>query len=334
MAALQTKIRLPESPRHKLAYGDKVISLGSCFSEHIGTYLQDMGHHIALNPFGALYNPLSIAMALDRLISGIPYQAEELYEYDGLWHSSMHHGSYSSAQIETALKGMNTDLQLASLQLPETSFLFITWGTAWIYTDREQGGGVVSNCHKRPERAFERRLYGVDELVAGVLPVLQRLLELRPDLQIITTVSPIRHLRDGAHGNQLSKATLLLMDEALHQEIGERYTYFPSYEIVLDELRDYRFYADDMAHPSALTQRIIREAFAEWLLTPQDLKMGQEVLKLKAQYEHRTLQAEHPEAELRREQLLLLIRSLLSTNPQLKLDSWFVDSTINDHETI
>lgn len=325
MPALQTRIRLPEPLETRLSYGDNMISLGSCFSEHIGEYLANLGHHISVNPFGALYNPLSIAEAISRLISGKPYEAHELYEYDGLWHSSQHHGSYSAATSEECLRRINEDLREASLMLPETKFLLITWGTAWIYTDKEREGTVVSNCHKRPEREFERRLYSVDELTEKVLPVLKQVLELIPDLRIITTISPIRHLRDGAHGNQISKATLLLMDEALRSALGERYSYFPSYEVLLDELRDYRFYSDDMAHPSPLAQRIIREYFAEWLMNPEEIRLSQEVLKLKSQYEHRTLQSEHPEAELRREQLLVLIRSMQNLHPEIKFDSWFKD---------
>lgn len=325
MTALQTKIRLPESPRALLRHGDKVLCLGSCFSENIGGYLSSMGHHIEINPFGTIYNPITMGQALERLVEGRPYDSTELFEFDGLWHSSMHHGSYSAASAESCLNKINADLKRAALLLTEAKYLLLSWGTAWVYKDLEHGGAVVSNCHKRPEKAFDRRLYSVEELTKSVQPILARLLELRPDLQIITTVSPIRHLRDGAHGNQLSKSTLLLMDESLRQDLGERYLYFPSYEILLDELRDYRFYADDMAHPSELAQRIIREYTGSWLLSDDAKLLGREVLRLKAQYEHRPLQEDHPEAELRREQLLLLIRSMQSLHPEVRIDSWFRD---------
>lgn len=325
MVALQTKIRLPEPLPERLYYGQNILSLGSCFSEHIGRHLQALGHSIVINPNGTIYNPIAIAKTLQRLLEGRTYTTEDLYEYDGLWHSSLHHGSYSRAKQEEALALMNQDFELAKHTLSSCRYLLITWGTAWIYRDLAHRGEVVSNCHKRPEKEFERRLYGIDELVQEVLPVLQKLKEISPEIQIISTISPIRHLRDGAHGNQLSKATLLLMDEALRRHLGDSYQYFPSYEILLDELRDYRFYAEDMAHPSELAQRIIREALVEWLLSPEALSLGKEVLKLKAQYEHRSLQPDHPETELRREQLCLLIRSMQMRYPELNLSSWFAD---------
>ncbi len=320
-STLYTAVQQPPLASRQLIYGEPILSLGSCFSEHIGQYLADQGHYALVNPFGALYNPLSIAQALERLVEGKAFSAGELLEYDGLYHSSMHHGSYSSASVETTLERINRDYQEASSLLPGVRYLLLTWGSAFVYTDRASGA-VVANCHKRPERCFERRLVEVEELVSRVLPVLSSLLEQHPKLMIITTISPIRHLRDTAHGNALSKATLLLMDEALRRRLGERYLYYPAYEILLDELRDYRFYADDLCHPSPLAIKLIRERFAEWISSPEGLSLGREVLRLRAQWTHRPLHPDHPEAELRREQLALLIASLLSRHPELRLD-WF-----------
>lgn len=314
---LQTKVRLPEAIAHRLDYGSQLLSLGSCFSEHIGKYLEHLGHHISVNPFGAVYNPASIAEVLERILHNRPLEGNELFEYNGLYHSRLHHGSFSRASLERALTTMNESYHEATKRLLDIDYLLITWGSAWIYEDLESGQ-VVSNCHKRPEREFARKLWSVEELVARVLPTLERLLALRPNLQIITTISPIRHLRDGAHGNQLSKATLLLMDERIRLALGaDRYHYYPAYEIVLDELRDYRFYAEDMAHPSKQTQDYIAADFARWLMSDASYMLSQHVLRLKAQESHRSLHDDHPEYQLRQEQLRLLVDSFCASHPEV-----------------
>lgn len=320
-STLYTAVQLPPSPDKRLEYADNILTLGSCFSDHIGQYLSDLGHSTLVNPFGALYNPLSIAQGLERLVVNNPFAMDELLEYDGLYHSSMHHGCYSSASAETALECINRDYLEAVDVLSSARYLLLTWGSAFVYTDR-MSGAVVANCHKRPERCFERRLVEVDELTSRVLPILSRLLEQNRELTIVSTISPIRHLRDGAHGNALSKATLLLMDEALRCQLGRRYIYYPAYEILLDELRDYRFYADDLCHPSPLAIKIIRDRFVEWISSQASLQLGREVLRLKTQWEHRPLHPDHPDAELRREQLATLIASLKSRYPNLRLDWW------------
>lgn len=322
MYSLQTEVGLPPSPERRLKYGDAVLSLGSCFSEHIGRYLTEQGHRVEVNPFGALYNPLSILQALDRLLEGEPFTEAELFEYDGLWHSSMHHGAYSSADPERTLELINADYTRAAQALPRLKYLLLTWGTAYVYEERSTGR-VVTNCHKRPEREFVRRRLSADELTTRLLPRLKDLLDRCPELTIISTVSPIRHLRDGAHDNQLSKATLLMMDEALGTALGSRYHYFPAYEIVQDELRDYRFYAEDMTHPAELTIRIIRERLAEWLLSDEAQALGTEVDRLRRQWTHRPLHPDHPEYDLRRSQLETVIRALIVRHPEVDIRSWF-----------
>lgn len=322
MFQLQTQVSLPATPQPRLAYGDDVLSMGSCFSEHIGAFLTRRGHSIVTNPFGALYNPLSIAQALSRLAVQRPFELSELFEYDGLWHSPMHHGSFSAADPEVALERINAAYMTAASRLPRLRYLLLTWGTAYVYRERTTGQ-IVANCHKRPERAFERQRLSMTDLANALRPLLAQLLEQLPDLQIITTVSPIRHLRDGSHAGQLSKATLLLMDEALRCDLGARYLYFPAYEIVMDELRDYRFYADDLTHPSDLTVRIIRDRFADWACSAEANALGRQVEKLYAQWTHRPLHPDHPEYDLRRGQLEMLIRSLVASRPDLDIRSWF-----------
>ena len=259
-----------------------IVSLGSCFSDEIGMRLRDSGFHIEQNPFGTLYNPASIASALRRMMYDIEVGEEDLVEYEGLWHSWHHHGSFSRTTAEGCLEACNSRLHQAHLALKEASLLMVTFGSAWIF---EHEGAVVANCHKLPQQMFVRRRMSVDDIVALWRPLLDELHACYPSLNILFTVSPIRHIGDGAHGNQLSKSTLLLaVDELVDKDLPpakrkkkgmkmedqERPVtlYFPSYEIVLDELRDYRFYDPDMVHPSSLAVDMVWDRFQRVTMVP------------------------------------------------------------------
>ncbi|MDO4692398.1 MAG: GSCFA domain-containing protein [Porphyromonadaceae bacterium] len=324
MTQLQTAVKLPHRSFDPLEYGQRVLSIGSCFSEHIGSMLRDSGHSIVVNPFGIQYNPISILRSLRRMLGERCYTSDELIEHDGLFHCFDHHGAYSSADAERALEAINRDYERGVQALPKTSYLLLTWGTAFVYSLKDSGR-VVNNCHKLPDYYFERRLFSVGELVDPWQTFLGEFLAKFPRLQIITTISPVRHLRDGAHGNQLSKATLMLMNEELQRLFPDRIHYFPAYEIVQDELRDYRFYAEDMTHPSTQTARIIGERFAEWCCSPECLEAMTHLARLRNEYQHRPLHPDHPEAELRREQLLVRIRAFEHRFPEANLASWFFD---------
>lgn len=272
MIKLQTIVDTKPSER-KIGYEDKILMLGSCFSDEIGEQMKQRNMSVTCNPFGTLYNPLSIANALNFQIfqsSNLP-----LVFYDGLWHSMMHHGSFSRPMREEAEEAVKASIETMQKALQEATVVIVTFGTAWIY---EMNGEIVGNCHKLPADRFTRRRLTVEEIVASWQPIIERY----PDKQWIFTVSPIRHVKDGLHENQLSKATLLMAVEHLTAEGGltvERsYSgaviqrsvhYFDSYEILLDELRDYRFYADDLVHPSSLAVNYIWERFVDTFCTPQ-----------------------------------------------------------------
>lgn len=324
MTLLQTPVKLPSSPPDKLDYGDRILSLGSCFSQLIGETLERVGHRIEINPFGILYNPLSVLTALERLSLQQPYTEAELIEHDGLYHSLDHHGKYSTVDPERTLSQINTAYFRAAKVLPDMKYLLLTWGTAFVYR-LSSDGRVVGNCHKLPERNFERNLLSVDELVVPWQRWLDRFLPHHPNLHIIVSISPIRHLRDGAHGNQLSKATLMLMTQRLQQLYPDRLHYFPAYEIVQDELRDYRFYTEDMLHPSSQTIGIIANRFMSWLCNEATLEAMTHLARLRAEYEHRPLHHDHPEAELRREQLFVRLRAFARQYPRAELSTWFHD---------
>lgn len=263
-------------------YATGIVSLGSCFSDEIGKRLQEGDFHIEQNPFGTLYNPASIASALHRIMYDREIGMEDLVEHEGLWHSWHHHGSFSRATAGECLEACNSRIHQAHEALKQASLLMITFGSAWIY---EREGQVVANCHKLPQENFVRRKMSVEDIVSLWRPLLKELYSFHPHLSTLFTVSPIRHIGDGLHGNQLSKSTLLLaIDELVDSELppakrkkkGAKVeepdhpvtVYFPAYEIVVDELRDYRFYEADMVHPSTLAVDVVWDRFQRVTMVP------------------------------------------------------------------
>jgi hypothetical protein len=280
-------------PGFRFSYRDRATLLGSCFAEEMGARLGESKFEVDVNPFGTLYNPSSIAQALRRLMRPDPFAASELFEYGGLYHSFAHHGRFSAPSEAEALGRMNEQLERSAGKLRKASRLILTFGTAAFYRLRS-GGAAVSNCHKLPEKLFERRLLAVDAMVEEWRGLLLSLWEENPGLRVLFTVSPIRHWKDGAHGNQLSKARLLLAVDELQGLFPDRTAYFPAYEIVMDELRDYRFYADDMLHPSSLAAEYLWRRFCRNFLSGGAQKLLGEWEEIRKAIEHKAL---HPESE-------------------------------------
>ena len=260
MLKLQTIVDIAPS-EWKIGYEDKILLLGSCFSDEIGEQMQQRYLPVTCNPFGTLYNPLSIANAINYKSQITKHKSQiPLIEYEGLWHSMSHHGAFSRPTREEAEAAVQSSIETMQRALSEATVIIVTFGTAWVYEEErtDHTWSVVGNCHKLPADHFRRRRLSVEEIVSAWQPILNRY----PDKHWLFTVSPIRHIKDGLHENQLSKATLL---QAVEQ-LGD---YFPSYEILLDELRDYRFYADDLVHPSSLAVNYIWERFVDTFCTPQ-----------------------------------------------------------------
>ena len=266
MPNLTTPVIVPQMP-FKIDYSTGIVSLGSCFADEIGERLQECDFHVEMNPFGALYNPASIAAAVRRLMEDREIGMDDLVQHEGLWHSWHHHGCFSHSTAEETLAACNSRIHQAHQALNEASLLMVTFGTAWVF---EREGEIVANCHKLPPQMFVRRRMTVEEIVALWQPLLQELAAYYPGLKVLFTVSPIRHMADGAHGNQLSKSTLLLAIDNLLPTIHcplPTY-YFPSYEIVLDELRDYRFFDEKMTHPTSLAVDIVWDRFQRATMLP------------------------------------------------------------------
>jgi len=279
MIKLRTEVELPEF-KSKMGYRHQSLMIGSCFAENIGNYLRERCLPITVNPYGILYNPFSVAGCLEQLMTQKKFTEDDLFFSNGLFNSFSHHGRFSGSDSGKVLRQINSEAIEAFTCLKNANHLFVTFGTSWVFQHKESGK-VVSNCHKLPAAMFSHTRLPVEQITEIWTPLIGQLRIFNPKLRIVFTVSPIRHLKDGAHENQLSKATLLLAIEALIANSGnDVISYFPSYEIVLDELRDYRFYATDMAHLSELATDYIREKFVGDILDKEAQSIINEIDKL------------------------------------------------------
>lgn len=268
-----------------ISYRDKILMLGSCFSDNIGSQLADLGFDVCVNPFGTLYNPVSITNSVERLISRAPFTPEECVQIgagDERFCSFSHHTSFAREDRQVFLDNANMALEEAARHFEQSSKVVITLGTSWCFRNTESGR-IVSNCLKRPAAEFVRERLSAGETAS----CLSRIMEMCPDKEFIFTVSPIRHFKDGAHGNQISKAGLLLgIEEAMERNPHMKADYFPSYEIMMDELRDYRFYAEDMCHPTKQAVEYIRERFLSWALPSAEQPVLEENIRLLKRRSH------------------------------------------------
>ena len=272
-----------------LGYQDSILLLGSCFADNIGAKFQEYYFRTTINPFGTLYNPASIARAIACATQPSEHPIK-LIEHNGLWHSMMHHGMCSAAEQSQAMARCQTSVETLQQAIGQATTLVVTFGTAWVY---EMDGEVVANCHKIPANRFVRRCLTVEEIVEMWQPIVASM----SDKHWIFTVSPIRHIKDGLHENQISKAILLqAIDELISRMAPQkiRMAYFPSYEIMLDELRDYRFYAEDMVHPSEVAVEHIWQRFVACYMPKNTQEEMRQIHQLWRDRNHRFL---HPESE-------------------------------------
>lgn len=299
----------------EIKYSDHVLLMGSCFAENVGGLLLENKFSCDVNPFGILYNPLSIAKALRQMLDGKVYTMDDLFDSGGQWHSWMHHSSFSSTDADECLNRVNSRLEKAASALPRTSWLIMTWGTAFVY---EKDSEVVGNCHKQPDRLFTRRLLDVDTIYGEWNDALREAKQRFPGLKVMLSVSPIRHLKDGLHGNQISKSVLLLAIDRLCRELDFCH-YFPSYEIVMDELRDYRFYAEDMLHPSPLAVKYIWECFCSTYMSKDTQRVMKEWADIQKGLAHRPF---NPDSDAYRRflsQIVLKIEELKEKFPYFEV---------------
>jgi len=271
----------------------KIFLVGSCFTENIGNKLNQAGFQTLINPFGILFNPISIGTCLQKIIGNVQYQEDDLLlNHENRYVSFDHHGSYSGNKADVVISQINKSISEAHLFLMSTDFLIITLGSAWVYNYLKQNR-IVANCHKVPAYQFEKQLLEVMQISDVIQEVINTLKEFNPNLKILFTISPVKHLRDGVIENQRSKATLIL---ALNQILNKKNNwihYFAAYEIVTDELRDYRFYETDHAHPNQVAIDYIWERFIETFFTPSSIEKIFQVEKLIKALGHKTLHTDY-----------------------------------------
>lgn len=302
----------PSTPQ--LSYKDGLLSMGSCFAQNLGQQLQQHLYDILINPFGVLYNPSSISQSLQLLQGNYYFEEKDLLPHHDLWHSLQHHSSFSGTDKTTVLADINNSLKQARQHLKTTNYLFLTFGTAWVYLWKASGK-VVSNCHHFPAASFERKRLSVQEIVTAIAGGVSQLKKQLNGLEVILTISPVRHLKDGWVENQVSKATLVLAVQELVQELDYCH-YFPAYELLLDDLRDYRYYGKDLVHPNELAIEYIWQIFEQCHLAPQEQGLRKKVAQLQQAAQHKARQPQSAAHQQFLQQQLAFLEKLAPQLPQ------------------
>jgi hypothetical protein len=287
----RTEININKAP-FEVKVGSQSLFIGSCFADNIGSLFAEHRLKCMVNPYGVLYNPFSVADALSAIAEQREYKESELF-FDGhLWHSPSHHGRFSGINKAEVVDGLNQVVHRANNFLVGTDVLFVTLGTAWVYKHIERGI-IVANCHKQPSHVFQRYRLSVSDIVQRYALLLPLLKQIVPKLNVVFTISPVRHMKDTAHGNQLSKSVLLLAVEEL-ENMFPFVHYFPAYELVLDDLRDYRFYDVDMLHPNSLAIDYIWGKLQQYCFGPEMLGYLPLIHKVVEALNHRPLHPDSP----------------------------------------
>ncbi len=288
MMKLFTEIPIQkESPT--ITYKNNNLLIGSCFAEHIAGKLEYYKFQSTSNPLGILFHPIAIENLISRALGGHDFLKEELFSLDGSWHSFEAHSSLSHPESAKMLMNLNHALQSTNEQIKASSHLIITLGTAWVYR-HIQSGKYVANCHKVPQKEFVKELLSIEEILKSLKHSIGLVQKANPDITILLTISPVRHLKNGFTENTRSKAHLISAVQQLLPATG--LAYFPSYEIVMDELRDYRFYAKDLVHPNEIAIDYIWQKFLEsWIDRECHLTM-EKVDKIHKGLYHRPFNAE------------------------------------------
>ena len=294
---------IPASP-FPITHASKVVSLGSCFAQTIGSKMKAAKFDVLVNPFGTLFHPLNLADLLKQAISAAQMDPDGVVEREGVF---VHYGAHSDVKGGTRTElEENYTCQMLALHhsLKEATHLVLTLGTAWIYQHKEFGR--VANCHKQAAALFEKKISSLDELALELESGLEMLLLHNPNLKIILTLSPVRHTKEGVSENQLSKSLLRVLCAQLEQH-NEAVTYYPAYEIMIDELRDYRFYKSDLVHPSEEAENYIWEKWQQFSFSQETRQKVVEIQKIQLDLAHRSF---NPDSEAHRKFLQNLLGKL------------------------
>ena len=313
MAEFRTIVNIESDFR--ISYRDRVLMLGSCFTDNIGQRLAQAKIPVTINPYGVLFNPESIAATIENGLNNKIIEESDLLLNGDLWVNLDFHGSFSSTDKNEALAKMNLASQTLNKKLSEATILFLTFGTAYVYKHL-QTNKIVANCHKLPGTSFQCFMLKPEEIADRYTRLIDKMLKLNPNLQIVFTVSPIRHLRDGLHRNQLSKASLLLAIEQIISRFQQAH-YFPSYEILLDDLRDYRFYDTDMVHPSSLAIDYIWQQLRNSCISPADNQLIDEITKIETAVNHKPINPQSTEFQKFASAQIDNIKKIAQVHPNL-----------------
>jgi hypothetical protein len=299
-----TKINIPQNP-NPIDYNSKIVSLGSCFAENMGEKFDYFKFQNKTNPFGIIFNPVSIERIIDRVVNEVIFTEEDIFFHNERWHCFEVHSDLSHFDGTELLENLNQILAETKKQLQKATHIIITYGTAWVYRNIEQDS-IVANCHKVPQKQFTKELLSVLAIQESIKNTIRLIQSINPNCSFIFTISPVRHLKDGFVENQWSKANLItsihdnLKSEMLRQFAVARVcnlqsaNYFPSYEIMMDELRDYRFYAEDMLHPNQTAIDYIWERFSESFIDENSFQTMNEVQEIQKGLNHRSF---NPDSE-------------------------------------
>lgn len=283
---MQFRTEIKAKPyKHQLSYNDAVLFIGSCFSVNIHKKLQQLKFNTISNPFGIVYNPISLTKQLNRILTNLPYAKSELHYYNEQWLSLDHHSDFSSTNQDECLAQINNEIAGALDQIKSAKFIFITLGSSWVYRWNENNN-VVSNCHKIPSKEFTKQLADVDFMINQMTSTMNAIKKVNPQVQFVFSVSPVRHLGDGHFENQVSKGRLFDLIYQIQNQF-ENAHYFSAYELLLDDLRDYRFYKDDLIHPSENAITYIWEYFSKAFFSDQTASTISKVEKVISAVNHR-----------------------------------------------
>ncbi|WP_111309047.1 GSCFA domain-containing protein [Confluentibacter sediminis] len=287
---LQTQIPLTKQSDNLIGYESKILLLGSCFVENIGEKLSYFKFQNLQNPFGILFHPKAIETLIENAVNKKSYSEKDIFFHNEQWHCFDSHSKLSASSKEDLLNALNNQVQSTNKQIHESTHIIITLGTAWVYRSMETNN-MVANCHKVPQRQFKKELLPVDDIIKSLDAIMGLIRRVNSKASIIFTVSPVRHIKDGFIENSQSKAHLMA---AIHQIINQQLSidnhglaYFPSYEIMMDELRDYRFYAEDMIHPSQTAINYIWERFQQVWISEKSLKIMADVEGIQKALQHK-----------------------------------------------
>lgn len=259
---MQFRTQIPISKSNcQIDYNSKIVSIGSCFAENIGDKFEYFKFQNTVNPFGIIFNPVSIEKIVRRVVEKDYYTGKDVFFANGRWHCFEVHSELSSSDKESFIEKLNQLIEHIFIAISQATHIIVTYGTSWVYREKEYSE-IVANCHKLPQKQFDKELLSVEVNQNSIRSTIDMVHQLNPDASLFFTVSPVRHIKDGFVENQISKAHLIT---ALHSSISyfPSSNYFPSYEIMMDELRDYRFYAEDMLHPNQTAIDYIWKLFAE-----------------------------------------------------------------------